>query len=369
MGAGAVGSMTLWRLAARGVSCAGFEQFEPGHDRGSSTGDTRIFRTAYFEGPGYVPLLLAAQPLWRRLEAETGRALLTLCGALMIGREDGAVVGGARRSADEFGLPHELLGAADLRRRYPQHTVADGDAALLDPQAGFLRPETCVAVAAGRAQELGADLASHSKVEAIEPNGSGLVLRTAAGDRWEADRVVLAAGAWNPRWAAGIPLSVERVVQAWWPVGDATAFAPDRFPVFIRELADGFTRYGIPSTDGRTVKVAGHGGGGPADPDRLRRETAEPDWAGTAEFVRTRLRGVTPAPAAARVCMYTNTPDEHFVIGEAPGVPGAVLVSACSGHGFKFAPVLGEIAAAWAAGSPIPFDLAPFDPRRFAPVP
>jgi len=202
----------------------------------------------------------------------------------------------------------------------------------------------------------------------IEPAGSGYRLRTNRDD-WEADGLVLAAGAWNPRWAAPLPLTVERVVQTWWPAADPVAFAPDRFPVFIRQLEEGVTRYGIPSTDAATVKVAGHGGGGPADPDHLDRESPEADWEETARFVRERLEGLGDRPAHARVCMYTNTPDEHFVIGEAPGLPGALLISACSGHGFKFAPVLGEIAAAAATGAPQPFDLEPFSPRRFAPVP
>jgi sarcosine oxidase len=368
LGCGAAGSMALWRLASRGIPCVGFEQFEPGHDRGSSTGDTRIFRTAYFEGPGYVPLLLAALPLWRGLEAESGRDLLTLCGALMIGTEGGEVVAGARRSAEEHGLPHELLDAADLRRRYPQHAIGESDRGLLDGQGGFLRPELCVATAAQRARELGAALETDTRIEVVEPSPVGFLLRSAAGDEWEADRLVLAAGAWNPRWAPAVPLTVERVVQTWWPVADG-AFTPDRFPAFIRQTESGISRYGIPTTDGATLKVAGHGGGGKADPDHLDRETSPGDWQGTAEFVRTSLLGVDPEVARARVCMYTNTPDEHFVIGEAPDLPGALLLSACSGHGFKFAPVLGEIAARWAAGESIPFDLDPFSPRRFAPVP
>ena len=369
VGAGAAGSMVLWRLAARGIDCVGFEQFTPGHDRGSSTGDTRIFRTAYFEGPGYVPLLRAALPLWRALEAESGTELLSLCGGLMIGAEASPVVRGARRSAELNDLPHELLHGAALRRRAPRLALRPEDVALLDPQAGFLRPELAVATAAGRAQALGARLESGVRVDQAEPAGAGFRLRTAAGDEWEVERLVFAAGAWNPRWAAGLPLTVERVVQAWWPVDEPAAFAPDAFPVFIWQVADDLTRYGIPSTDGATIKVAGHGGGGPADADHLDRDTREVDWSSTAAFVRDRLRRVGATPARAAACMYTNTPDEHFVIGEPPGLPGALLISACSGHGFKFAPVLGEIAAATVAGETVPFDLEPFSPRRFAPVP
>lgn len=361
--------MALWRLAARGIDCVGFEQFTPGHDRGSSTGDTRIFRTAYFEGPGYVPLLQAALPLWRALESETGAELLNLCGGLMIGSEGSAVPAGAQTSAEQHNLPYQLLAGPDLRRRAPRLALRPDDVAVLDPQAGFLRPELSVAAAAGRAQALGARLESGARVKVVEPAGAGFRLRTDAGDQWRVECLVLSAGAWNPRWAPGLPLSVERVVQTWWAVDEPAEFAPEAFPVFIWQVAGDFTRYGIPSTDGATIKVAGHGGGSAADPDHLDRGTDEADWSGTAAFVRQRLRGVGTPPARATACMYTNTPDEHFVIGEPPELPGALLISACSGHGFKFAPVLGEIAAAIAAGEAVPFDLEPFSPRRFAPVP
>jgi sarcosine oxidase len=368
LGVGAMGSMALWRLAKRGIRCVGFEQFQPGHDRGSSTGDTRIFRTAYFEGAGYVPLLLAAAPLWRALEAETDQHLLTLTGALMIGPQRAAVVRGARRSAERHGLPHELLDPADLRRRHPHHVIANDDMALLDPQAGFLRPEPAVVAAAARAQALGAELVTATRVQAVEPSGGGFLVRTRE-DAWRVERLILAAGAWNPRWTPGLPLAVERVVQTWFAVDEPADFSPGRFPVFIRQLDDGFSRYGIPSTDGATIKVAGHGGGGPADPDRLERDSGEADWRLTAGYVEGYLTGVATEPALARVCMYTNSPDQHFVIGQPPDLPGSFLISACSGHGFKFAPVLGEVAAAAVTGETVPFDLEPFSPRRFVPVP
>jgi len=269
------------------------------------------------------------------------------------------------------GLPHELLDNGDLRRRQPRHVLVPDDVAVFDPLAGYLRPEVSVAAAAGRARALGARVVSGTRVEGIERDASGGWRLRAADSTWEADSLVLAAGAWNPRWAAALPLTVERVVQAWWPVDDAAAFAPDRFPVFIRQPSGGaaLTLYGIPSTDGATIKVAGHGGVGPADPDRLDRQARPEDWRATATFVAERLAGVLADPSHARVCMYTKTPDEHFAIGEPPELPGAVLVSACSGHGFKFAPVLGEIAASLATGASHGFDLEPFSPRRFAPVP
>ncbi|HEX6489360.1 MAG TPA: N-methyl-L-tryptophan oxidase [Candidatus Dormibacteraeota bacterium] len=367
VGAGAMGTMALWRLALMGVSCVGFEQFRPGHGLGSSTGDTRIFRTAYFEGPGYVPLLQAALPLWRELEEASGEPLLNLCGALMIGGPDSVIVRGALRSARQHGLQHELIDGEELARRHPQHRLAGGEVAVVDPAAGFLRPEKAVAAAARVAAQAGAELKLETRVEAIESSGEGFRLTTSDG-AWLANRMILASGAWNPRWVPDLPLQVERVVQTWFPIDDAAAFSAERFPVFIRQLDDGFTRYGIPSTGEATIKVAGHGGGRAADPDTVDRDATADDWASTADFVRRWLCGVGGEPVQARVCMYTNSPDEHFVIGEPPGRPGVVLVSACSGHGFKFAPVIGEIAARLANGADAGFDLVPFSPRRLVAV-
>lgn len=357
-----MGSATLWRLARRGIACAGFEQFQPGHDRGSSTGDTRIFRTAYFEAPAYVPLLLDALPLWRELEAESRFELLTLTGALMIGRPDGTIVAGTLRSVREHGLEHEVLDAPAMAARHPRHVLDPAELAVWEPRAGYVRPEASVRAAAGRAAALGAEVVTGTKVLAVEPEGDAARIVTGAGE-WLAERVVLSTGAWIGRLLPGLPLEVERVVQAWYPVDDPTAFAASSFPVFIHDLGS-VTRYGIPSTDGATIKVAGHGGGRPADPDRVDREATAQDWSAAAEFAATRLRGVASTPARTKVCLYTNSPDGHFVFGEPPELPGALLVSACSGHGFKFAPMLGELAARWALGEPIPYDLEPFSLRR-----
>jgi sarcosine oxidase len=366
VGLGAMGSMALWRLARRGIRCVGFEQFEPGHDRGSSTGETRIFRTAYFEAPVYVPLLLAALPLWRELESQTGSELLRLTGGLMIGRADGRIVAGTLASVREHSLPHEVLDARDMAAVHPRHVLEADEIAVWEPNAGFARPELSIRAAAARAAALGAEIVEGARVKAVERSGGGLRIGTDVGG-WQAERVVLAAGAWIGHLAPELPLEVERVVQAWYAVDEPAAFAPDRFPVFIHDLGRS-TRYGIPSIDGRTIKVAGHGGGGAADPDHLDREARAEDWSGPAEFVATRLRGVESTPTRTRVCMYTNSPDGNFVLGEQPSRPGALVVSPCSGHGFKFAPILGEIAARWALGEDIPYDLTGFGLRGLAAI-
>jgi sarcosine oxidase len=342
-----MGALSAWRLAARGARVIGFERFRPGHDRGSSHGDTRIFRTAYFEGPEYVPLLQRAYPLWRQLEDESGTQLLTMTGALAIGPPDGELVAGVLTSARENQLPHRLLDATEMSRLYPQHRLAAGDVGVLDEQAGFLRPERSVAAAAARAEALGARLMLETEVTAVEARSGGVVIETSRG-RFAAEHALVAAGAWTSKLLPqlGLPLEVERHVMAWLAVEDPTAFAPARFPVFIRELSDGRFRYGFPSTDGRSIKVGvDHREGTEADPDSIAREVAETELAPVRDFGREQLRGVTGEVVDARVCMYTNTPDERFLAASPAGMPGVTVLSACSGHGFKFASVMGELMA------------------------
>jgi sarcosine oxidase len=365
IGAGSMGSMALWRLARRGVAAVAFEQFAPGHDLGSGHGESRMTRTAYFEGPEYVPLVQAALPLWRQLEAEAGVELLTMTGGLMIGRRDGGLVPGALHSARAHGLACELLGPGEAAARFPQHRLAAGEVALWEEGAGVLRPERAIRAAAGRAVALGAELVTGVRVTAIEPDAYGVTVR--AGDAvHRARHAIVCAGPWLGRLLpdVGLPLEVERQVMTWFPAPDPAAFAPDRFPVFVHEGGER-TGYGLPSLDGATVKVAIHHGGRPGDPDALERAVTESDVAPAAAFVADTLRGLTPVPSRGVVCMYTNTPDRHFVVGEV-GPASVTVVSACSGHGFKFAPVMGEIAADLALEGRTTHDIGRFSPARFS---
>jgi sarcosine oxidase len=341
-----MGALSAWRLAARGARVIGFERFRPGHDRGSSHGDTRIFRTAYFESPEYVPLLQRAYGLWRQLEKESGAELLTLTGGLAIGPADGELVAGVLTSARENQLPHRLLDTSDMSRLYPQHRLEPGDVAVLDEQAGFLRPEHAVAAAAARAEALGARLIAETEVTAIKAADGGVVIETSRG-RFAAGRALVAAGAWTSKLLPklGLPLEVERQVMAWLAVDDPDSFSPERFPIFIRELTRGRFRYGFPTTDGRSIKLAVHHEGTGADPDSIDREVGDADLLPLREFTREKLRGVTDEVVDARVCMYTNTPDERFICTLPTGLPGVTVLSACSGHGFKFAAVLGDLMA------------------------
>ncbi len=341
-----MGALSAWRLAARGARVIGFEQFRPGHDRGSSHGDTRIFRTAYFESPEYVPLLKRAHQLWRQLEEESGAQLLTMTGGLAIGRPDGELVAGVLASARENRLRYRLLNAIEMGRLYPQHRLDAGEVAVLDEKAGFLRPERSVAAAASRAEALGARLLADTQVTSVDASSGGVLIETSRG-RFAAERALVAAGAWTSTLlpGLGLALEVERQVMAWLAVDDPASFAPQRFPIFIREVDAGRFRYGFPSTDGRTIKLAVHHEGTNADPDSIDREVGAADLLPIRDFAHEHLHGVTGEVIDASICMYTNTPDERFLATSPAGMPGVTVLSACSGHGFKFAPVMGELIA------------------------
>jgi sarcosine oxidase len=356
IGLGAMGALTAWRLAARGAKVIAFERFRPGHDRGSSHGESRIFRTAYFESPEYVPLLQRAHQLWRRLESETGSLLLTQTGGLMIGAADGELITGVLRSAFHNRLPHQVLSRSEMEHRHPQHRLGPSDVAVLEEKAGFIRPERSVEAAAARAESLGARLMVETEVTAVEAASDRVDLETSSG-KFSADRAVVAAGAWTAQLLpeAGLPLEVERQVVAWLEIGDPAAFAPHRFPVFIHEIEGGRFRYGFPSTDGRTIKVAVHHEGAPASPDTLDRNVSELDTTPIREFASEWMNGVKPKIDRAGVCMYTNAPDERFIVTSPEHMPGVTVVSACSGHGFKFASAIGDlIADALLESRPVP---------------
>ncbi|HEX7265131.1 MAG TPA: N-methyl-L-tryptophan oxidase, partial [Candidatus Dormibacteraeota bacterium] len=216
VGLGAMGALSAWQLASRGATVIGIDRFAPGHDRGSSHGDTRIFRTAYFESPEYVPLLQRARVLWRQLEKETGADLLTLTGGLAIGPPDGELVSGVLSSARQNALSHRVLDASDMKRLYPQHLLAGDEVAVFEEDAGFLRPEASVAAATARARALGARVMSETEVTAIGPSDGDVVIETSAG-RLIAKRVIVAAGAWTPKLMRDLdlPLVVERQVMVW----------------------------------------------------------------------------------------------------------------------------------------------------------
>lgn len=365
VGLGAAGSAILEALARRGRQVIGLDQFTPPHILGSSHGRSRVIREAYYESPVYVPLVQRAFREWERLARESGRHLLTSTGGVMIGPPGSELVEGARTSALTHGLPHEVLGAAELRRRFPVFGVTDGEVGIVEPRAGFLDPEACVSACLELAARKGADVRAGVRVTGWSRQGGAIRLETSAGPV-EAGRTVLAAGPWLSELlpAGALPLEVERQVMYWFtPLKGAERFQAARCPVFIWEHAPGRMFYGIPD-HGFGFKAAIHHEGARVSPERVDRTVRATEI----EAFRALLsRTIPDAPGALResaVCLYTNTPDHHFLLGPHPDEPLVYLVSPCSGHGFKFAAAIGEVVAESIVTGSSPLDLSPFSPSR-----
>ena len=368
VGLGGMGSAAAAHLAARGRRVLGLERFGPAHDRGSSHGGSRIIRQSYFEDPAYVPLLLRAYELWDQLETDSGADLMTLTGGLYFGRPDSPTVAGSLRSARQWDLPHDVLDATEIRRRFPTLAPADDEVGLYEEAAGFVRPEATVAAHLALAAHRGAELHFDEPALGWSTTPDGGVRVTTAAGTYTAGRLVICPGAWAPELLAdlGLPLIVERQVMYWFqPVDGVGPFAPDRHPVWIhggpeRQL------YGFPAIDGPDggVKTAFFRHGVVTTPETIDREV-HPD---EAEFIARDLRNLVPRLPGrfltAAACMYTTTPDEHFVIAPHPGHEQVTVACGFSGHGFKFVPVVGEILADLAVDGSTRHPIELFDPRR-----
>jgi sarcosine oxidase len=365
-GLGAMGSSTALRLAEAGRRVLGIDRFAPPHALGSSHGSSRIIREAYFEHPLYVPFAQRAIDSWREIERRAGEPLMRATGGLMLGPPDGEVVGGALRSARLHGLPYEELSPRETARRFPALRVPEGDLAVWEPRAGVLDPERAVAAMLALGRAAGAELREGETLVEWRGEGGALRVETTRGSL-SCGALVLAAGPWMPDLLVGVaPLAVERTVQHWFrPRAHPDSFAPERFPIFIWEASPGKAWYGFPDL-GDGFKVALHHQGEPAHPDSVRRTVGLAE----VEAVRGLLERHIPDAAGehlrAAVCLYTNTPDGHFLIDRHPRDPRVWIVSPCSGHGFKFASVIGEVVAAEVAARPSGFDLTPFRLARFA---
>lgn len=369
IGLGGMGSAAAHHLAGRGQRVLGLEQFGPAHDKGSSHGDSRVTRQAYFEDPAYVPLLLRAHEMYAALSRDSGRDLITLTGGIMIGPPASATVAGSRRSAEQWGLPHEMLGAADIRRRFPTLTPADDDIALFEENAGFVRPEETVRAHLEGAERRGADLRFHEPVLRWSASGSGVEVTTAQGVH-TAGHLVICPGAWAPDLLAdlGVPFTIERQVLYWFaPSGGVGPFRPDRHPIYIWEDAAGVQFYGFPAIDGPDggAKVAFFRGGRPCTADTVDRAVAPAEVEAMAAQLRGRIPTLPGDLRKAVTCMYTNTPDEHFVIAPHPAHENVTVACGFSGHGFKFVPVVGEILADLATTGSTAHPIALFAPERF----
>jgi sarcosine oxidase len=368
VGLGGMGSATAMQLATRGVRVLGLEKFGPAHDRGASHGGSRITRQSYFEGAEYVPLLLRAYELYDQLAADSGRDVITLTGGLMIGRPEARTVAGSRASAEQWGLEHEILDAAEVRRRYPTMAPEPGEIALYEAKAGFVRPEATVAANLELATKRGADLRFQEPMTSWAPVGDGVRVTTGRGS-YTAGQLVIAPGPWAPELLAdlGVPFSIERLVQFWFrPRGGVAPFLPDRHPIYIWEDVSGEQIYGFPAIDGPDggAKIAYFRKGTPTTPDTLDTEVHPAEIAEMAAYCGRRLPDLPGEFRRGEPCMYSTTPDEHFVVSRHPAHEAVTVACGFSGHGFKFVPVIGEIVADLATTGTTAHPIALFDPRR-----
>jgi sarcosine oxidase len=366
VGLGADGSAAAAHLATRGAGVLGLEAFPRGHTNGSSGGLTRVIRLAYYEHPDYVPLLKRAWELWRELESATGELLLRRTGGVYVGPRDGELVGGSLRSARDHALEHELLDPAALRARLPLFRFDPDWWGLAEATAGYLLPEKAIAGHLAVAERHGADLRFEERVTAWTHDGDGVRVTTDRGTH-RAAKLVITAGAWNPRLLPRIAplLEVKRVPLFWFePIAEHDALA--KLPVYIVDSGLGHGCYGFPYLADQGLKIATHGAGTPADPDTVDRAAHPADEAPIREFIRQRLPVADGPVRMTKICMYTVTPDEHFIVD----VDGPLAyASACSGHGFKFASVMGEVLADLALDGATRHPIGFLSASRFAAAP
>jgi sarcosine oxidase len=364
-----MGSAILATCARRGKAVIGLEQFKRGHDFGASSGKTRMIRKAYFEDPAYVPLLRRTYELWRELERETNEEILRITGVLMVGREESEIISGSRRSASEHGLPIDVLSKAEISARYPNLRTHEGEIGVFEPEGGVLKPERAIEAQLNVASAHGAEMQFGVALKNWRATRDGFEILLADETRISARVLVLSLGPWfkTTLESLGVPMRVQRNVQAWF-TSRMAEYEVGRFPAFLVDRKE-FPApiYGFPDF-GDGIKAAFHGAGDLIDAEHCDREIDhERDIAPLAELLEEWMPGAFGPLREAKTCMYSLTPDEHFVIDRHPEHANLILCGGFSGHGFKFAPVVGEIGAdlGLKGGTFHPIDFLSL--RRFSP--
>ena len=366
-GGGAMGTAATWQLAKRGLRVACLDRFAPPHALGSSHGSTRIIREAYFEHPQYVPLVRRAFTLWDELAQQVAvLPLYFLTGGAYIGSANSALLRGVLASVRTHAIPHEVLEPDALAQRYPALKAELGMTAIVEERAGFVHVAAGIRAMRAQAVAAGAQLEDHEPVEHFEVGANDVTVRTAR-ETYRADRLVVAVGAWIRELVPQLAriFSVQRQVTVWCAARGA-GVAPNEAPVTIWELESGETFYTIPD-EGDGFKIGVHYGGALTNVGDIDRKVSDAEQQKGRELL---ARYIPPAAGEIRnasVCMYTNTPDLHFAIDWLPGANERVLiVSPCSGHGFKFAPAIGEVVGQMIVDGRSEFDTSPFRLTRFA---
>lgn len=347
LGTGGVGSAAAFHLARRGARVLGLDRFAAGHDRGSSHGQTRIIRQAYFEHPDYVPLLKRAYPLWAELEELSGEKLYHEVGLIEIGPPDGIVVRGVLESARKHGLDVESIRPTDASERFPGFAIPDGYAAVYERRAGYLLVERCVMAHLAAALRHGASLKTNLSVKEWRIDGTDVIVETSDGQSFRAGRLVITTGAWAQDFLAGLGIEL-RVLRKHlhWYASDQGPYRPiDGCPAFFYELPEGMY-YGFPAVDARGVKVGEHNGGSAVtDPLHVDRGVEPDERARVESFLAGHMPRVSRHATDHTVCLYTMSADEHFIVDRHPQHQQVVFAAGLSGHGFKFTGVLGQALA------------------------
>src|SRR6266852_1640724 len=337
-----MGSAAVYELARRGLRVLGLDAFERGHARGSSHGSSRAIRKAYFQAPDYVPLVERAYTRWQQLEAESGEALLRVTGTLLVGSPKSGHIAGTISTATRNGLPFELVEQREVSQRFPGFRL-DGDlTAVFEPSGGVLHAERCLATVQARAHHIGAQLHHGEAVRRWAADGAGLLVETDQASH-TADRLIVTAGPWAGSVLSelGLPLSVRRVAKIFVAPTRPEFYAPESCPTYAMALPEG-EYYGM--TD-HGVKIGRHDVGEVCTPDTVRRDVDAEEIAMFMAVLERHLPGARGQVTSTLTCLYTMTPDKHFVIDKHPHDPRVVYACGFSGHGFKFAPVIGEVLA------------------------
>jgi sarcosine oxidase len=366
VGLGIMGSAALHSLARRGRRVIGIERFTPGHDRGSSHGLTRIIRLGYYEHPSYVPLVRRAYELWRDLEARSGRKLLTVTGILEMGAPESELIRGTLASSRLHSLPHEVLDAKSVMQRFPAFRIPPDFIGVFQPDGGSLAAEPAIDTQITLARTAGAETRFEDAVLAIEPQGDRVRVVTERS-AIEAGRVIVAAGPWLETLLPSLAdhVRVTRQVVLWVEPRAPALFAPDRCPIFMLESAHGI-HYGFPLDPRAGLKVAKHfHQHETAEPDEYERTITPNDQAEVRSAISEYLPAADGKLRSATTCLYTMTADGDFILDQLPGHPNIVVASPCSGHGFKFAPVIGDILADLATTGTTAYDISRFRLSRF----
>jgi len=367
IGLGGMGSATTYQLATHGFKVLGLEKFSLNHTKGSSHGNTRIIRTSYFHNPFYVPLAKRAFQVWSDVQAESGKNLIKMTGALLYGLPDSTLITGGVTSSKKHNLPYEILDSRTAKTRFPAFQPEDDEVAFYENGAGILFPEECIEAQVTLAEKSGAKLHFNEPVNRWSVRDGRAEVKT-TNQTYTATHLILTPGAWLTDIVPELqlPLQPERQTVFWFrPLKNKGSFIPSKMPVYVWQMkGEKNYFYGVPDV-GDGVKAAKDHGGEFTSPDQVRRDVTREDEEPVRRFLRQHIPLLDGPPSASTTCLYTNTPDGHFIIDFHPAHHNVIVVSACSGHGFKFSSVIGEVVREMVCDGRSELDISLFNISRF----